>query len=76
MAKPLCASGGQILLNPRRNLEKQLENLLHNQPVVPGTLCVSTGRSEPLSLAQGPGTATLLLSSFSHNPQCQDPSTW
>lgn len=45
---------GQILLNPSMNLEKQLENLLYNQPVVPGTFCVSTGRPDTPS----PGTET------------------
>lgn len=56
MPKPLCASGGQILLNPSLKLEKQLENLLYSQPVVSGTLCMNKkfqGDLKPFLLTQG-----------------------
>lgn len=83
MAKPLCASGAKSCWIPAQSWKNNWKTcytsslqFLGHFVQAQGHLCSHLLQEKPLLLAQGSGTATLLFSSFSHNPQYQDPCNW
>lgn len=77
MAKPLCASGGQILLNPSTKWEKQLEKVAL-QPACSSWDTFSKQRDtwNPFSWLWDQAWPPCCFLPFPTTPQDQDPCNW